>query len=144
MVIKSVTVCTGCDICRRIDDADRLRICRSRRRRRRWGFWWRIRPNWGTMLFTCLAYIRHSCPNFPRILCSPGAFISWRNIEGCYKCDRGAVSTRYSADGRDWNSMRCGGAQVIRYDQVKKIQRTTVDVLLLWGRKRQSNKESES
>ena len=75
MIEYLVTVWTGYDICRRLDDKGRLRICRSRRRRRRWSICWFYARGW-TMLSTRMTHIWYGRPDFLDVQCTSRAFIS--------------------------------------------------------------------
>ena len=106
MIECLVTVWTGYDICRRLDDKGRLRICRSRRRRRRWNICWFYARGW-TVLSTCLAHIWYGRPDFLDMQCTTRAFISRWEIKGREKCCYSTIGPWNSSHGGYWNCVRC-------------------------------------
>ena len=110
MIEYLVTVWTGYDICRRLDDKGRLRICRSRRRRRRWSICWFYARGW-TVLSTRMAHIWYGRPDFLDVQCTSRAFISRWEIKGRAKYSYCIIGPWNSSHGRYWNCVRCSGIE---------------------------------
>ena len=105
MIEYLVTVWTGYDICRRLDDEGRLRIGRSRRRRRRWSIYWFYACGW-TVLSTRVAHIWYGRPDFLDVQCTSGAFIPRWQTQGCEKYCYCIIGPGSSTNGCYWNCVR--------------------------------------